>query len=366
MAITEISERSYQRIIHPGPVSRLQAVLSGIINVLPQHYLIIPDDITRSRETYPRRNPMQIVGGVELDFYIRNKIPYVFLGGACNIINENGENTYNDGRDTLADKLQEQNIPHFDPQIWGRNYDPVSDGFAEQAAHKHSNINLFEIRPDTFGGVTAFEAIGKKYCSDVKSIVFLNSDNKKTLFRPELNKNVQTHLFEYQRAGTNLRSDCIKFLRMAGSVDSGKVIIGGNDEYSFYNIQKTNKRLGISQSKDDGYTLQNKKVFLIPKNKMCAKELLHAFDCGMRGEEIEICFQGFEKNKTAHPAFLPLGDTKGKLDEYIKEGREMKRVLFSILGFDSDNLMDGVKNESGKMVLALSEETALKAILEEW
>ncbi len=85
----------------------------------------------------------------------------VFSGGACNILDEHGNLLRNRERDAINDWLSQKDIFFYDPQIHpethGVEYNYEEHSRLEVAAREAAQVNLYEVSPRTFGGVTSLE-----------------------------------------------------------------------------------------------------------------------------------------------------------------------------------------------------------------
>ena len=86
--------------------------------------------------------------------------PQLFLGGACALWNEEGEQR-NTGRDPIAAWLDEQGLSYFDPQIHmsthGRDYEWELDGPVEKKVRLEAGMRIYEITPYSLASATMFE-----------------------------------------------------------------------------------------------------------------------------------------------------------------------------------------------------------------
>jgi hypothetical protein len=151
----------------------------------------------------------------------------VFSGGACNAIDAVGDKVRNVGRDALNDWLNEQGILFFDPQIHedthGRGYDYDIDGPAEQQARQVAKVTLYEVTPDTLGGVTCLEVL-RDVLSDKQVVLWFSGPSEafdakgRAKFTPAIDlSNVDglaaIHLAQYVDAGTKLRANLMAFIK---------------------------------------------------------------------------------------------------------------------------------------------------------
>ncbi len=105
----------------------------------------------------------------------------VFSGGACNILDAEGNLLRNAERDMINDWLSAQHIRLYDPQIHpdthGREYDFETDHFLEMKARNQAIVSLYEVSPRTFGGATSLEIAMDEFINDHATIIFF-SDGK--------------------------------------------------------------------------------------------------------------------------------------------------------------------------------------------
>jgi hypothetical protein len=157
----------------------------------------------------------------------------VFSGGACNILNASGELLRNTERDAINDWLTEQNITFFDPQIHpdthGREYDYASDHKLEIAARTAAQINLYEVSPRTFGGITSLEIASDKFRWHEPMVIYFSdgdptadqipahSEQGHPLFVPDgidsSEAAVRAHYREFIKNGNNMRKYLMSFAR---------------------------------------------------------------------------------------------------------------------------------------------------------
>ncbi len=108
----------------------------------------------------------------------------VFSGGACNILDIDGNLIRNLERDDINDWLTTQGIMFFDPQIHpdthGTEYIFEVHYPMEQAARKNSKVHLYEISPNTFGGVTALEIASSLFHYNHPKIIYFSDGSSRT------------------------------------------------------------------------------------------------------------------------------------------------------------------------------------------
>lgn len=105
----------------------------------------------------------------------------VFSGGACNVLDTDGNLLRNTERDMINDWLTEKVIRLYDPQIHpnthGREYNFDTDHLLEMKARSQAVVSLYEISPRTFGGSTSLEIAMDEFVKDHATIIFF-SDGK--------------------------------------------------------------------------------------------------------------------------------------------------------------------------------------------
>ena len=341
-------------IMNPGPLPiDWRRNLGRLINPnRGQKYLIIPFDVSRSRRELPRRHPHQVVGTAEITHFVRNNFQLIGLMGACNIRGADGELCYNTGRDLIADTLSKNGINYFDPQIWGRGYDPTIDGTNEQAVAKHSKIKLFELRQDTFGGITNIEIIGDIFGlgndqdgRTSKRVIFINKEDSELIFQPQgVDKasNIPAHIADYKKAGSAIRRALIDFLVAEGKFTQTFLPDKNDNHQAFARVLDSDERM-----------------IVIPQNDMCAEAILDAFCSVMKGEKVFTLFKGltsFNPDDPIYPEFKPTGSEDEMLRDYIDSGTAMKQKLLEIVA----------QNLSDNTVVVHDSNTAVEQILNWW
>jgi len=109
------------------------------------------------------------------------QLTQVFSGGACNILSENATLLRNQERDQINDWLTSQRIIFYDPQIHpdthGRDYDYYIHHPLEIAARRYAKINLYEVSPFTFGGVTSLELAADHFRYHEPMVIYYSDGN---------------------------------------------------------------------------------------------------------------------------------------------------------------------------------------------
>lgn len=259
----------------------------------------------------------------------RVHLTQVFSGGACNIMNENGMLSRNTERDRINDWITEQKFIFFDPQIHpdthGVDYDYVVHHPLEIAARTAARVNLYEISPYTFGGITSLEIAVDHLQRREPTIIYYsdgepNQDNLpphsksgSPLFRPRgINTNPQArlaHYREFRKVGRLMRRFMID---LAHDLDTLTVTFG----------------------EEDG----RKGDVVISPYRLHAVDMFTAAIKAARGERVFINFAGGDnvRDEKGLPLFaVPEEPTETKLntllDQYVDEGCELRKAIAELV-----------------------------------
>lgn len=156
---------------------------------------------------------------------------FIFSGGMCNYIGEDGTLQRNPLRDALNRKVRAHKNTVFDPQIdeisHGRAYNYAVDGPAEQKAREDSDVLLYQIGSETMGGVTMLEII-RDVTLGRKVILWLTGDkNDKGKpvfnplgFKPDTITDVATkaHALQMHKQANSMRINLLDFINGAKNV----------------------------------------------------------------------------------------------------------------------------------------------------
>lgn len=252
----------------------------------------------------------------------------VFSGGACNILNEKGELLRNKERDPINDWLTEQDIYFFDPQIHpdthGTEYNYAVHSKIEIAARDAAKINLYEVSPRTFGGITSFEIAADHfrfhepmviYYSDGKDgqdTIPLHSAKGHPLFAPigieKDETSMRAHYREFIKNGNNVRKYLMSFAR---EMDTLTVTF---DE---------------TPRKGD---------MIISPDRIHAADLFESVVRAASGERVFVNFSGGMSvlDEKGNPRFIapenpPEMVMHALLDQYVDEGNELRRRIAELV-----------------------------------
>jgi len=259
----------------------------------------------------------------------RVHLTQVFSGGACNIMNENAILVRNTERDRINDWITEQKILFFDPQIHpdthGVDYDYALHHPLELGARTAARVNLYEISPYTFGGITSLE-IAIDHLRRREPTVIYYSDGEPDrdnlpphskdgypLFRPRgINHNPHArfaHYREFRKVGRLMRRFMID---LAHELDTLTVTFGDDDA--------------------------RKGDVLISPYRLHAVDMFKAAIKAADGERVFVNFAGGDnmRDEKGLPLFvLPEEPNETRLDtlldQYVDEGCELRKAIAELV-----------------------------------
>jgi len=252
----------------------------------------------------------------------------VFSGGACNILDADGKLIRNQERDEINDWISEKNILLFDPQIHpdshGVEYDYETHAPLEAAARKVAIINLFEVSPRTFGGVTSLEIAIEEFREEHPTIIFFSDGNHSLdiipahtrdgypLFAPygirDNESNMRAHYNEMIKNANRMRQYLMRFADQLPAL----TVSFGNE------------------------TFQGDIV--ISPRRMHAVELFTAVTQAASGKRTNVNFTGGEeaRDPKGYPLFIApeeprLLDLHLYLDQYVDEANLLRRAICELV-----------------------------------
>lgn len=282
----------------------------------------------------------------------------VFSGGACNILDANGKLLRNGERDDINDWLTEKGLLLFDPQIHpdthGEEYQFEKHSKIELAAREAATVNLYEISPRTFGGITSLEIAIDHYRWHEPMVLYF-SDGSTTedeipehdefgspKFVPhgisETDEANQAHYREMRKNANNMR----KFLMR---------------------LARDMRNLTVSFSR----TSTVRDVVVTP-DRMHAADIFEAVVKALRGERIFIHFPSevTEQDANGNPMFLcPEAPAEYELhawlDQYVDAGNELRAKISELINV---NVFVRVVYTQKTAIAALNDLLVLRKILE--
>jgi len=252
----------------------------------------------------------------------------VFSGGACNILDGEGNLLRSTERDRINDWLTAKGITFFDPQIHpdthGREYDYDTDHKLEMAARDAAKINLYELSPRSFGGITCFEIATDHFRWREPMVIYFSDGNAgedtlpahsergHPLFVPDgirdNPKAMTAHYREFVKSANSLR----KYL-MAFAQELDTLTVGFSDNPARGDV-------------------------VITPERMHATELFDAVARAAAHERVFVTFTGGEKARDVkgNPLLLapeapPEVEKAALLDQYLDEGNAVRRQIAELI-----------------------------------
>lgn len=281
----------------------------------------------------------------------------VFSGGACNVLNTDGELQRSRERDSINDWLTHQRIILFDPQIHpethGTEYDFAVHQPIELAARRAAKINLYEISPHTFGGITCLEIASDHFRWEEPMVIYFSDGDpqrdtlpahSKTghpLFAPlgigESEAAMRAHYKEFRKNGNNMRKYLMSLAR-----EMPKLTVAFGEQ---------------AQGRD----------IVITPERMHAADLLRAVVRASEGERVYVLCTGGDKarDEKGNPVFMTPEnpaelELKACLDQYVDEGNELRRTIAELIHI---SVFTRVVYSQRAVLVALEELLRLKGVL---
>lgn len=254
----------------------------------------------------------------------------VFSGGACNIRDEHGNLLRNQERDAINQWLTEQNILFYDPQIHpdthGREYEYEVDSKLEMASRKASRINLFEISPRTFCGVTSIELAVDQFFLDHPTVLLFSDGNEQKDVIPAHSEKGHPLFVPYGIGdGGNMAAmrahyeECIK----------------NANRMRQYLVKFAQELGGLSINFAD--TAYEGDVVITP-HRIHAVDIFQAVVRAAEGKRVNVTFTGGDAVRDAkgYPKFIipkepNMVDLEVLLDQYIDEGNALRRTICELI-----------------------------------
>ena len=281
----------------------------------------------------------------------------VFSGGACNIIDEKGNLLRNTERDPINDWMTAQGVFFFDPQIHpethGREYDYMTDHDLEMRARSIAKINLYEVSPRTFGGITSLEIATDQFRWKEPMVIYysdgdpnsdqipVHSEKGHPLFAPYgLKTSAQTLRFHYQ-----------EFIKNANNMR--KYVMGFARELDTLTVD-------FSDQVYEGDTM-------ITPERIHAADLFQAVVKAASDRRVFVTFTGGKnaRDEYGNPIFIapqdpPEVEMLALLDQYVDEGNELRRAIADLV---SINVFTRVVYTQRSAINALEEVLRVSGIL---
>ena len=258
----------------------------------------------------------------------RAHLTQVFSGGACNILNADGILLRNTERDVINDWLTEKNIVFFDPQIHPDthhveyNYDihhPL-----EFAARDAAKVNLYEVSPRTFGGISSLEIASDHFEHQEPMVIYysdgyadkdeipVHSKRGHPLFVPDniygSEQAMAAHYQEFVKNANHMRKYLLTF---AQKMETLTVTFTNNP------------------ARGD---------IVITPHRMHAVEMFKAIVQAASNERVFVAFTGGEeaRDEKRQPRFMVPKEPREMemrtlLDQYVDEGNALRRAIADLV-----------------------------------
>lgn len=334
-----------------------------------------------------RKWSTMVVGPEELAKIFQNKVYLIFTGGACNIIDPEGNLIRNVGRDWINDQLSQRGYAIFDPQqhedTGGRGYIWEIDGPLEKQAIEYSINDLIELRKDTVGAVSCMEVLrdtknGHGNERPTKRVIYIDGydqEEKIFTFEPQgisTEKARRKHHLEYKKSANSMRKEFIAMMKTDHHLISpenpdGTLRIIIEQKPDSYDSVDQYVKEQLEMSKADGMT-----IITISNKKAHYDLILKAFRLIAQGKKVAVHFTGGTFDANANPTVVfpdyPERTTKKKnkiedypkaikrLSTYIQEVNKMRALLVKYMDEDVDTDIVSTPQEALDALLKNSKE----------
>ncbi|MGB7339615.1 MAG: hypothetical protein WBC91_12045 [Phototrophicaceae bacterium] len=283
----------------------------------------------------------------------------VFSGGACNILDENGKLLRNGERDHINDWLTEKQFLIFDPQIHpdthGEEYLFEKHSKIEIIARDAAKINLYEISPRTFGGITSLEIAIDHFRWHEPMVLYFSDGYTLEDNIPEhdvygspkfvpygIHKNDTANMAHYREMRKNANNMRKFLMRLARDMSN----------------------LTVSFSRTS-----TERDVVITSDRMHAAEIFEAVVKALKGERVFIHFPSdvTEQDANGNPIFLcPDNPAQYQLhawlDQYLDAGNELRAKIAELVNV---NVFVRVVYTQRNAISALEELLKLKKMLKD-
>ena len=247
----------------------------------------------------------------------------VFSGGACNVLDESGRLLRNQERDAINDWLTSQRVTFFDPQIHpsthGVEYSFPKHFKVELAARDAAKVNLYEVSPHTFGGITSLEIAHDHFRKHEPMVIYF-SDGDPDADRLPAYSDEGYPLFEPKGITTPaaMKAHYKEFIKNANHMRR-------------FVMAYAERRRELTAMLDRD--VRPRDVVITP-SRMHAVDLFRAVVKAASGERVEVNFQGDKslRDEQGNPRMIvpedpPEAEMKALLDQYVDEGSELRKEI---------------------------------------
>lgn len=284
------------------------------------------------------------------------KLAQVFSGGACNILDANGNLIRNTERDAINDWLSAQDILFFDPQIHPDTHDMAYDYDIhhpiEVTARKAATVNLYEISPRTFGGVSSLEIAIDTFRWQEPMVLYYSDGNADRDDIPAHDKH-GSPLFVPDAIGANPHVDAAHYREMRKNANNMRRYL------MHYAGELNNLTVHFSGKPRAQDTI-------ISLDRMHAADIFEAVVRASRGERVSVYFDGQDiRDDKGNPIFSapddpPPAELRALLDQYVDEGNQLRHRISQLVGV---NVFTRIVYTHRSAIIALEELLTLTGIL---
>lgn len=252
----------------------------------------------------------------------------VFSGGACNILDEEGNLLRNSERDAINDWLSEQNILFFDPQVHpethGVEYEFEKHAALEIAARAAAKLNLYEISPRTFGGITSLEIAADHFQWHEPMVIYYSDGSDGVDRVPDYSKYGHP-LFVPYGIHSSEKADLAHYQEMQKNANNMRKYL-----LHFATQMKT---LTVTFA-DTHYPGE----IVITPDRMHAAEIFEAVVKAASGKRVYVHFppKRTARDSAGNPLFVcperpPKRELYALLDQYIDEGNDLRKRIAELV-----------------------------------
>jgi len=252
----------------------------------------------------------------------------VFSGGASNIVDAEGKLVRNVERDEINNWLTKQGLHFYDPQIHpsthGREYDYEVDHKLEVACRRESLINIYEMSPRTFGGVTSMEIAIDEFRFEQPTIIFF-SDGKQNRDVIPVHSKEGYPLFEPYGIGKNEAATRTHYKEMIKNANRMRKYL----MLFAVELQALSVTFGKEAYEGD---------VVITPHRMHAAEIFEALVKAASGERVMVNFTGGEAavDKHGNPIYIAPENPRpiqmiSLLDQYVDDGNALRKAISELV-----------------------------------
>jgi hypothetical protein len=256
------------------------------------------------------------------------KSTQVFSGGACNMLNAEGELLRNPGRDNINAWLLSKDINYYDPQIHpdthGTEYNYELHHQIEVDARASAGIDLYEVSPLSFGGITSFEIAADHFQNHEPMVIYYSDENAQydripahsdegyPLFRPagihETETAMRAHYREFVKNANNMRKYMMYFARKLDTLT-----------------------VTFSDAPQAGDVV-------ITPDRIHAADMFAAVVRASEGERVMVNFpvDATKRDDRGNPVLIapenpPLVELEALLDQYVDAGNALRKAIAQLV-----------------------------------